>query len=134
MAHITVNGVTIERAKNYHAPASSGSPERLDTILRRAERLVRDLAPPPDPINSEYNPTAADTELAVFEHLWERASYVDRDDVMQAATVYADHKALENLVRDSMGRFYIGPREIPPNTPETRRGSSLHNVSPEPLW
>lgn len=134
MAHITTSGVTVERATSYHAPASKGSPERLDAILRRAERLVRDLAPPPDPVGNEYPPTAADAELAVFEFLWERKSYVERDDVMQASAVYADHKALENLVRDSMGRFYVGPREIPPNSPETRRGSSLHNVSPEPLW
>jgi len=134
MAHTTQNGVTTAHATEYHAPAKRAPERRLDAILRRSERLVRDLAPPPSPTDGEYGQTAADAELAVFEHMWERASYVDKDGVMQASTTYADRKALEDLVRDSMGRFYVGPRVIPPNTPETPAPAVVTNVSEDPLW
>ena len=135
MAHETANGVTVANATEYHAPAKGGSMRRLDAILRRSERLVCDLAPPDgETASREYTETAADAELAVFEHLWERPSYADKDDVMQASTTFADRKALEDLVRDSMGRFYVGPRVVPPNTPETRARSVLTNVSEAPLW
>lgn len=134
MAHTTANGITVEQATEYHAPAKDKSARRLDTTLRRAERLVRDLAPPPSPEDPEYAPTAADAELATFEYMWGRVSYVEREDVMQASTVYADRKALEDLVRDSMGRFYVGRRVVPPNAPDDRPASVLTNVSENPLW
>lgn len=134
MAHTTENGVTVERATSYHAPAANGSPERLDTILRRAERLVRDLAPPSDPVDNEYKSTAADAELAVFEFLWESPAHIDRETVLDATTYNRGQGALLELVRNAMGRFYIGPREIPPNASDDRPPSVVHNVSPDPLW
>lgn len=136
MAHITINGTTTVQATEYHTPASEASESRLDATLRRAERLVKDLAPPPSPEDLEYPSTAADAELAVFEHLHESLYYVERDVVGNATTVYRDRKALEDLVRDAMGRFYVGPRAIEPNPPDGSAGapSVLTNVSEHPLW
>lgn len=134
MSQKTANGNDMDRVIEYYPPASNAPETRVDTVLRRAERLVRDLAPPPEPVDNEYKPTAADAELAVFEYLYESMPHVERKQELDATVVYRDPAGVEDVVRREMSRYYVGPRVIPPNTPETRRGSSLHNVSPEPLW
>lgn len=52
MAHATGNGVTVAHAVEYHPAAEKATARRLDATLRRAERLVRALAPPPDPLDA----------------------------------------------------------------------------------
>lgn len=134
--HTTDNGVGIQDVLDYHQDAH-GEPEiRVASVLRRAERLVADLAPPSANATkpTDYAPMAADAELAVFVHLWETESHLERDEIMDRRKVYRDQAAVEELVRQSMGSYYVGPREIPPNADPPRPRTRLSNISPDPLW
>lgn len=137
MAYTTANGVTDAQAVEYHEAArvpGGGSALRLETTLRRAERIVAELAPPPEPADAEYTAVAADAELAVFEWLWETAAYLERNEVLDSRVVYRDPRALEDLVRREMGGYYVGPREVAPREAKDVASTVLTNVSDEPLW
>jgi hypothetical protein len=135
--HVTANKVTASQAVDYHPglkDVASGPASRVDSVLRRAERLVRDLAPPPDPLDEEYKPAAADAELAVFEFLFSNPAHLESDQLSDARSTYRRLESVEQIVRQAMGRYYVGPREIPPNADPPRPGARLTNVSDEPLW
>lgn len=137
MAYTTANGVTEAKAVEYHGPAAGSAAYRLDTTLRRAERLVKDLAPPPEGMSAEeavtYSVVAADAELAVFEWFWERPDYLERDKIGDVDVKYRDASAVEDLVRREMGRYYIGPREVAPRQ-NLSPSATVKNISDQPLW
>lgn len=133
MPYTTANGTTEYGALDYY-PKAAGTPEaRIDSVLRRAERIVRDLAPPPDTLDSKYSAVAADTELAVFEYLLETSPHAEREQTLDRMVVYRGD-GLEQLVRQSMGSYYVGPRVVPPNADPPAPPAKLTNVSPDPLW
>lgn len=135
--NVTTNGEAIDAVlvTDYYGGAVSAPGVRQDGILRRAERRIAEVAPPPDPKTQVYTSRAADTELAVFEFLFESRPYLERENQLDASAVYAGDRALLDLIRAEMGEFYVGPREVVPRT-EAKPGAKtmLHNVSPEPLW
>lgn len=143
MAYTTANGTTTDAAAtgdtvvvmNYYQGAAGAPETRLDGILRRAERRVADLAPPPDPKTDRYTRMARDTELAVFEFLFEHRPHLEKEGQLDANATYRDEKALLNLIRAEMGEFYVGLREVQPRT-EALPGPKavVRNVSDEPLW
>ena len=121
--------------------AAQGGPQgRIDRMLRTAEGIVRDLAPPPENVTGEeaekYRQTAADGEVAVFEYLWESKPHLERDTRLDMSATYRrdPDKALQSLVRSVMGRFYVGPRVVPTRDETVEPKAVVHNVSPEPLW
>jgi hypothetical protein len=133
VAYQTANGVATQNATDYFEKARGSAEVRLDAVLRRAERVVRSLAPSPStPPDDEYKAAAADAELAVFEHLWQRPSYLKREDWLDGSATYTDDGALEGVVRDAMGGYYIGE-----DTPSGGNGdgkAAVFNVSDEPLF
>lgn len=132
MAYETANGTTTTDALSYYESAKNAPESRQDGILRRAERRIAEVAPPPDPVTAKYTERASDTELAVFEFLFEHRPQFERENQLDASVVYADEQALLDLIRAEMGEFYVGPKEP---VPESKPGSvMLTNVSPEPLW
>jgi hypothetical protein len=149
MAYTTANGVASVAPDPPDASiqvvtddveAAQGAPQgRIDRILRTAEGIVRDLAPPPaedeDPQN-EYPRAAADGEVAVFEYLWESKPHLERGTWLDASATYRrdSDKALQGLVRSVMGRFYVGPRIVPPRDETIEPKAVVHNVSDKPLW
>jgi hypothetical protein len=135
MAYTSANGTTTDAAATGdvvlvmdYFPGAQGAPQtRLDVLLRRAERVVRDLAPSPDPATTEYRAAARDAELAVFEFLFSRPSYLQQHKVIDESVTYADEQALEQLVRDAMPGYYAGSLG-------SEGAASVHNLRPEPLW
>ena len=143
MAYTTANGVastspdppdsSVQVVTDYYEGAQGASGARRDGVLRRAERRVAELAPPPDPKTDRYTRMARDTELAVFEFLFEQRPHLERETQLDASVTYAGEQGLLDLIRAEMGEFYVGPREV---RPREDRGPKtvLHNVSDEPLW
>ena len=133
MAYETSNGTTTQNAMDYCEAAKGAATVRVDAVLRRAERTVRSLAPPPStPSDVQYKASAADAELAVFEHLWQRPSYLKREDWLDGSATYADDGALAGLVRDAMGGYYAG--EDAPSGSSNDGKAAVFNVSDEPLF
>jgi hypothetical protein len=126
VAHTTANGTTTDAAatdaalvkvQDYHQPATGIAQSRLDALLRRSERLVWRLAPSPaTPAPDEYRSAARDAELAVFEHLLMRPSYVDQESVLDSSTRFSGEGALEELVRSAMPSYYSAPPSIAPSS------------------
>ena len=133
MAYETANGTTTQSATDYCEAAKGAAAVRADAVLRRAERVVRSLAPSPStPPDDEYKRAAADAELAAFEHLWQRPSYLKREDWLDGSATYADEGALAGVVRDAMGRYYAGEDEA--SGESGAGGAAVFNVSDEPLF
>lgn len=132
MAHTTANGATTQNAIAYCEAAKGAAEVRVDAVLRRAERIVRSLAPSPStPPDDEYKQAARDAELAVFEHLWQRPSYLKRQDWLDASATYADDGALQGVVRDAMGGYYLGEVD---SLASNDGKAAVFNVSDEPLF
>lgn len=132
MAYETANGTTTQNAVDYHKAAKGAAEIRLDAILRRAERVVRSLAPSPStPPADEYRAAAADAELVAFEYLWQRPDYLERKKLLNAEVTYAKAGSLESAIQAIMGGYYVGEEE--PSRVETG-GAVVFNVSDEPLF
>lgn len=137
MAYTTNNGITETQAADYHpdlTDVASGPASRVDSVLRRAERLVADLAPPPDPLDTEYPKAAADAELAVFEFLFSNRAHLESDQLSDARETYRRPESVEEIVRQAMGRYYVGPRFVPDRNDPPAPKAKLSNVSEGPLW
>lgn len=69
MAYTTASGTSTDAADVF--AGETGLPEeRLDPLLRQAERLVLQYAPAaPDPVTEEYTQAISDSELQVFDYL-----------------------------------------------------------------
>ena len=133
LPHVTANGTTTQNATDYCEGAKGAAVVRVDAVLRRAERVVRSLAPSPStPSDDQYKAAAADTELAAFEHLWQRPSYLKREDWLDGSATYADDGALAGVVRDAMGAYYAG--EDVPSGGGGKGEAAVFNVSDEPLF
>lgn len=132
MPYETANTTTTQNAIDYCEAAKGAAGVRVDAMLRRAERVVRSLAPslqtPPD---AEYKSFAADAELAVFEHLWQRPSYLKREDWLDGSATYSDDDALAGVVRDAMGSYYVGEDEAYGGSDGR---AAVFNVSDAPLF
>lgn len=134
--HTTDNGLSVADLRAAYSEVLQAPDSRLASLLRRAERLVADLAPKPSGLSTEdeerYADAAIDTELAVFEFLYESGGAVQTEAVDQLRTTYRDQREVQEIVRQSMGVYYVGPREVNPNPPRAK--TRLKNVSEEPLW
>ena len=132
MAHETENGTTTQNAVDYCEAAKGAPGVRVDAVLRRAARVVRSLAPPASaPPDDEYKAAARDAELAAFEHLWQRPSYLKREDWLDGSVTYADDGALQGVVRDAMGGYYAGEEE---SSGGGEGKAAVFNVTDEPLF
>lgn len=115
MAYTTINGTTETMAAGFY-PGAQGQPEILvDTTLRLAERVVKNLAPTPDedPIPTDYTTGASDAELFVFRYIFRTEGYIggQRSLVGSSITYSSDPKVLE-LVRQAMGDYVGGSANI----------------------
>jgi hypothetical protein len=118
--HTTQNGATTDpnatgdvvKVQDYHPPALGAPQSRLDALLRRSERLVRGASSPPEDSASlaAYRDAARDAELAAFEFLLERPSYLKRESVLDSSTDFVDSTALESILRGALGEWYVSPR------------------------
>lgn len=121
MSHTTASGSTsdatatgtVVKVQDYHPACKGVHQSRLDAVLRRSERFVGIAAPPPSSESTEelaaYREVARDAELAVFEHLLERPSYVTQESVMGSSTSFVGSEGLEELVREAMPDYYLSP-------------------------
>ena len=133
MAYETTNGTTTQNAVDYCEAAKGATAIRVDAVLRRAERVVRTLAPAPStPAGEQYKSSAADAELAAFEHLWQRPSYLKREDWLDGSATYSDDGALAGVVRDAMGGYYVGEDQSSGGSGDGK--AAVFNVSDEPLF
>jgi hypothetical protein len=105
----TANG-TLTADAVEQSPVASGFPaSRQDRLLRTAERIVRKLAPPPDPVTDDYRQAASDTEVQVFGFLATTNEGVEASDSLSgvSSTSYrAYEEAVRPLVREAMGDYY----------------------------
>jgi hypothetical protein len=120
MAYTTANGATTDTTISGNAieqtAGASGLPvSRQDRLLRTAERLVRSLAPPPEPQDEEYPQAASDAEIAVFGFLVK----TDENTVSGKSLSGVGSKSLRGykeavrpLVRDAMGEYYGASRNV----------------------
>ena len=121
--YTTENGVTSDasladatlvKVTDYHPSSAGASQARLDSLLRRAERLIRGSAPPPSPVPTAYREAARDTELAVFEYLYERPSYADSESAGGVSVTYSGGRVGNSdggtaaIIRDGMGAYVKG--------------------------
>ena len=135
MAHTTANGVKNTDVVAYHEDANGAPAARVDAVLRRAERGVRDLTVRPVPEGDEYKKRAADAELAAFEYIFEYRPYLKREKLSDAELTYVDTESggLVGLIRGELGPFFSAPEQA--DAPGAASGSAtVRNVSPEPLW
>lgn len=120
MAYTTANGTSTDSADVF--AGETGLPEeRLDPLLRQAERLVATYSPAaPDPITEEYMRAASDSELQVFDFLVNTdGGLTSSTGVAGVSVSYRDLKAVETIVRAAM----VGFEEI------STGGSSGDNVA-----
>ncbi len=108
--------------------AEGASESRIDRVLRMAERIVGNLAPPDgEPRSEGYRRAAADAEVAVFEYLWDTKGYVGTARSAAGSSVsYQSNPAVLRIVEDAMGDYATGGGGT--------AAASVSNVSPEPLW
>lgn len=105
MSYVTANATSDTMAQEY---AGEGAPTgvRADALLRDAERIVSDIAPPPSPVDADYEQAASDAELRVFEILVAGGRNVKSESVDTISVTYSDASSdIYNIVRDTMARW-----------------------------
>jgi hypothetical protein len=103
VAYITANGTDTAGAVAYPPSAGQLPESKQDAVLRRAERTVREVAPPAS--GDEYRRAAADAELAAFEFLAENPDYLKNYSVLDESTSLAGRGELVEMVAQMMGSF-----------------------------
>lgn len=77
--YTTANNGTTTEVQEYLDDAPQGI--RADMLLQDAERVVKSVAPPPDPFSSDYQTTAKSAEYRVFEFLVLRPDRIKQQDL-----------------------------------------------------
>lgn len=122
MAYTTASGVTTDpnvtgdvvKVQDYDG-AFTGLPQtRLDVLLRRAERRVKEVAPPPSPVAGAYLAAARDAELVAFEFLFRRPDYVESHSVTGESITYSRGDVLTRTIAEAMGDYAL--EEFRPDT------------------
>lgn len=104
MAETTANGTSTAMAQDY--ATSELSEVKADALLRDAERVVADIAPPPASVDADYTQAASDSELRVFEILATEKHRIKSESVDSISVSYADSSAdIYNIVRDTMAQW-----------------------------
>lgn len=115
MAYTTANSVTTDPAsgvglvkvQDYDDSFAGASQVRLDTLLRRAERRVKDIAPPAGTPTDEYRAAARDAELLAFDYLFKNPGYLESHSVLDESVSYAKGDALTRIISETMGGFVL---------------------------
>lgn len=90
---------------------AQGAPQgRIDRVLRTAERIVKNLAPPDaEPRSEDYRQAAADTEISIFEYIWETRGIVSsQSSIVGTSVSYQSDPQVLKILRDAMGDYYTG--------------------------
>lgn len=111
MSYLTANGVDTVEAQTYTVGSANTPKGRLDTLLRRAERRVRALAPLPEKaeLQAQYRAAAADCELEVFAFLFNHPAHLSREAVAAASADYTTSPSdrIAEIVRGEMPEFFV---------------------------
>lgn len=127
----TSNGATLEQATTY-AGAEDLPLVRREAVLRDAERLVRDIAPPPDPAPVEYRVDALDAELRTFSWLCSHGDgNVKSESVDGVSLSYTDKpEPVYDLVARLMNRWIKGT----PPRPTVSKNAFSNVLGKSDLW
>lgn len=112
----TPNGLSASDAIAFSDDAEGMPYSRAETYLGLAYRRVARYAPEPvagfaDQAQEDaYREAARDTEKLVFDYLVATRGFVQSESLSGvSSTSYADDKAIERIVADSMGDYYVRP-------------------------
>lgn len=129
----TANGTKLEDAIEY---AGSDAPNgvKAQALLRDAERTVRDIAPPPEPVPSDYKADAKDAEMYVFSYYSASPGYISSASSDDVSITFAKHdennSPMQKRVKAIMSRWLRG---TPPRaTVSSQRYSNV--LGPEDKW
>lgn len=135
MAYASPNGTNNALASKDIEDFPDIPEAKQDRYLRQAYRTVRDLAPHPDLVNEDYREAARDAELAVVEYMLTTQGGVLKSSALSGVgnDSYAGLDAVQRMVANAMGGYYVGEVAEPPSEGVTG-GASVFNVSDEPLF
>ncbi len=135
MAYVSPNGTSNQLVASDLEDFTDLSVPGQDRLLRTAYRTVKRLAPPPDPVAEDYRETARDAEIAVVEYMLTTQGGILKSSALSGVgnDSYAGLDAVQRMVANAMGGYYVGEVAEPPSEGVVG-GASVFNVSDEPLF